>query len=121
YDIEFVDGEKAIRFSVESVPWTCSLASYECQRETPRPERPNEALSPNKRWAAYVKDHNLYLRDVSTGTELQLTHDGVAAWDYATPLPSLRLMIDQSTEDVKQPTAVVWAPDSSKLVTYRID
>ncbi|MGO9084665.1 MAG: DPP IV N-terminal domain-containing protein [Terriglobales bacterium] len=121
YDIEFVDGGKAIRFSVESAPWTCSLATYECQREAPRPERTNESLSPNKRWAAYVKDHNLYLRDVSTGTELQLTHDGVAAWDYATPLPSLRLMIDQGTEDVKQPAAVFWSPDSSKLVTYRID
>ncbi|MGA2855369.1 MAG: DPP IV N-terminal domain-containing protein [Candidatus Sulfotelmatobacter sp.] len=121
YDIEFVDGGKAIRFSVENVPWTCSLANYECQRESPRAERPNEALSPNKRWAAYVKDHNLYLRDVSTGTELQLTQDGVAAWDYATPLPSLRPMVDQGTEDVKQPAAVFWSPDSSKLVTYRID
>jgi len=121
YEIEFVDAGKSIRFSVENAQWTCSLASYECQREAPRPERQNEALSPNKRWAAYVKDHNLYLRDVSTGTELQLTHDGVAAWDYATPLPSLRLMVDQSTEDVKQPAAVFWSPDSSKLVTYRLD
>ena len=42
-------------------------------------------------------------------------------WDYATPLPSLRLMVDQGTEDVKQPAAVFWAPDSSKLITYRID
>jgi dipeptidyl-peptidase 4 len=121
YEIEFVDGGKAIRFSIENAQWTCSLASYECQREAPRPERQNEVLSPNKRWAAYVKDHNLYLRDVSTGTELQLTHDGVTAWDYATPLPSLRLMVDQGTEDVKQPAAVFWSPDSSKLVTYRLD
>jgi len=130
-DIEFVEGGKAIRFSIENVPWTCALANYECQKEAPRPDRPNEArpnearpneaVSPNKRWAAYVKEHNLYLRDVSTGTELQLTQDGAAGWDYATPLPSLRLMVDQGTEDVKQPAAVFWSPDSSKLVTYRID
>jgi dipeptidyl aminopeptidase/acylaminoacyl peptidase len=120
-EIEFMDGGKAIRFSVDGAQWTCPLATYECQKEEAHPETPNEVLSPNKRWAAYVKEHNLYLRDVSTGTVLQLTHDGVAGWDYATPLPSLRLMVDQRTEDVKQAAAVFWSPDSSKLVTYRID
>ena len=30
-------------------------------------------------------------------------------------------MVDQGTEDVKQPAAVFWSPDSSKLITYRID
>lgn len=120
-DIEFVDGEKAIRFSVEDAQWKCLLGTYECQKEPSPPERANESLSPNKRWAAFVKDHNLFLRDTSTGTELQLTHDGVVAWDYATPLPSLRVMVDQRTENVKEPAAVFWAPDSSKFVTYRID
>jgi dipeptidyl-peptidase-4 len=120
-EIEFVDGGKSVRFSVDSAQWTCPLATYECHREQPHPETANEVLSPNKRWAAYVKEYNLYLRDVSTGTVLQLTHDGVAGWDYATPLPSLRVMVDQGTEEVKQPAAVFWSPDSSKLVTYRID
>jgi dipeptidyl aminopeptidase/acylaminoacyl peptidase len=120
-EIEFVDDGKAIRFSVEDAQWKCSLGTYDCQKEPSPPERPNESLSPNKRWAAFVKDRNLFLRDTSTGTELQLTHDGVAAYDYATPLPSLRLMVDQRTENVKQPAAVFWAPDSSKFVTYRID
>lgn len=120
-EFEFVDQGKAIRFEADNRQWTCSLDSYDCQSKPPDPSHPNENLSPNKRWAAFVKEHNLYLRDTSTGTELQLTHDGVAGWDYATPLPSLRLMVDQGTEDVKQAAAVFWAPDSSKLVTYRID
>jgi dipeptidyl-peptidase-4 len=120
-EFEFADEGKAVRFSIEKAEWKCSLAEYECQREPAGPERPNEALSPNKRWAALVKEHNLYLRDISTGTVLQLTHDGVAGWDYATPLPSLRVMVDQATEDVKQPAAVFWSPDSSKLITYRLD
>jgi dipeptidyl-peptidase-4 len=116
---DFTDGGKAIQFTVEKTDWTCSLDSYECQ-PTPAPD-PNEVLSPNKQWAAYVNDHNLFLRDVSTGQVVQLTRDGVPGWDYATPLPSLRLMVDQQTEDVKQPAGVFWSPDSSKLVTYRID
>jgi dipeptidyl-peptidase-4 len=120
-EIEFVEDGKAVRFSVDSAQWVCPLDTYECHKDQAHPENPNEALSPNKRWAAYVKEHNLYLRDTSTGTVLQLTHDGVAAWDYATPLPSLHVMVDQQTEDVKQAAAVFWSPDSSKLITYRID
>ena len=121
YDIDFVDSGKAIRFFMEGSSWTCALADYECHKEAERPERGNGGMSPNRRWSAYVQDHNLFLRDVSTGTALQLTNDGVANWDYATPLPSLRLMTDQGTEAVKQPAAVFWSPDSSKLVTYRLD
>jgi dipeptidyl-peptidase 4 len=118
-DFDFVDNEKAIRFSLDGVQWTCQLATYECKAEDATNE--NEVVSPVKRFAAYVSEHNLYLRDLSTGTVLQLTHDGVRSYDYATPLPSLRVMVDQGTEDVKQPVAVFWSPDSKKLVTYRID
>ena len=120
-EFEFVDDDKEIRFSKDAAEWTCSLISYDCKNKPGEPGHPNESLSPNKRWAAFVRDHNLFLRDVSTGTEMQLTHDGIAGWDYATPLPSLRLMVDQGTEEVKQSAAVFWAPDSSKLMTYRID
>jgi dipeptidyl-peptidase 4 len=120
-DLDFVNSEKAIRFSIDDAQWTCQLATYECQKNQPSPEKRYEVLSPNKRWAAFVRDHNLYLRDISTGTIVQLTQDGVSGWDYATPLPSLRLMVDQGTEDVRQPAAVFWSPDSTKLITYRID
>ena len=94
-DFEFSDVGTAIRFAIDNAQWTCQLAAYDCQKDPPGPEKPNETLSPNKRWAAYVNDHNLYVRDVSTGATLQLTHDGVPGWDYATPLPSLRLMVEQ--------------------------
>src|SRR5579884_3855891 len=93
----------------------------EAERATKRRNGDYENRSPDGRWAAFVRDHNLYLRDVSTGTVSQLTTDGQPAWDYATPLPSLRQMIDQGTEDVRQRAAVFWAPDSSRFVTYRID
>jgi hypothetical protein len=121
FEFEFIDDGKAIHFSVDKTEWTCSLTTYDCKKGELSPQDTNEAVSPNKRWAAFVQDHNLFLRNTSTGTVLQLTHDAVASWDYATPLPSLRVMIDQRTEDVKQPAAVFWSPDSSKFVTYRID
>src|SRR5262245_1947296 len=121
---DFTDGGKAIRFQVQNVSWTCNLTEYQCQEEAGEAgarARTGESVSPNKRWAAYVKDHNLWLRNLSTGETVQLTHDGAPGWNYATPLPSLRVMVTQGTEEVTQPPAVFWAPDSSRLVTYRID
>jgi dipeptidyl-peptidase 4 len=117
--IQFSEDQKSIHFEMDNARWTCTLSDYHCKNESA--ERPDEAQSPDKKWTAYVKDYNLYVRNLSTGTVVQLTHDGVKGWDYATPLPSLRLLVEQGTEDIKQPAAVFWSPDSSQLITYRLD
>ena len=118
---EFTEDESGINFEADSAQWTCKLADYTCTREEVSSPDPYVRISPNGRWAAYVKAHNLYLRDTSTGTILQLTRDGVAGDDYATPLPSLRPLVEQGTEDPRERAGVFWSPDSSKLVTYRMD
>jgi dipeptidyl-peptidase 4 len=120
---EFVDKESAISFRIKAVAWTCKLASYECSKapEEHSHGSDTESLSPDGKWAAFVKDHNLYVRYVPTGATSQMTFDGVKDWDYATDIPSLPAMIAQGTQDVKGEPAVSWSPDSSKLATYRID
>ncbi len=119
---DFTDKGKGIHFEIDSTQWTCDLDSYECKRgEQPAASEQYEARSPDGRWAAYVENHNLLLRDMTTGTIVQLTRDGEPGWDYATPIPSLRPMVAQGTVDVKERPAVFWSPDSSKLITYRID
>lgn len=117
--IEFSDDGKELRFEMDNARWACTLADYHCIQKPA--EKPDESQSPDKKWTAYVQDHNLYVRNLSTGTESQLTSDGIAGWDYATPLPSLRLYVEQSTQEPKQPAAVFWSPDSTKLITYRLD
>lgn len=118
-EFEFVNKGAAIRFAAEGQRWTCDLAAVKCTKEKLPPLGENG--SPDGKWTAFVDHYNLFLRNVSTGTVVQLTRDGEKSWDYATPLPSSDLMVKQGTEDVKQPAAVFWSPDSSKLVTYRID
>jgi dipeptidyl-peptidase 4 len=116
-NFEFVKDGKAIRLTVAGVEYTCELG-HDC---TGGGGQKYESLSPNGAWAAFVKDHNLYLRYLATGETIALTRDGVAGYDYATELPSLGKMIAQGTEDLRQEPAVFWSPDSSKLATYRID
>lgn len=116
---EFVDKGAAIHFLAEGQRWTCNLSSYKCTKETAPTLDDN--ISPDGNWAAFVKDHNLYVRNTSTGAVAQLTTDGIKSWDYATPLPSSDLLVREGTEDPKERAAVFWSPDSNKLVTYRLD
>ncbi len=118
---DYTKGGKSISFQVDGTPWTCQIENYECKKAPEPAAGQYEEASPNKEWVAYVKEHDLYLRYAPTGEIVRLTHDGEASWDYATPIPSLRPMIAQGTQDVKQRPAVFWSPDSSKLVTYRMD
>jgi len=119
--IEFSDDGKSISFQVEGTPWSCTRETSDCKRGPEPVAGPYEEASPNKEWVAYVKDHDLYVRYVSTGQVVRLTRDGEASYDYATEIPSLRPMIAQGTQEIKQRPAVFWSPDSSKLVTYRMD
>jgi len=119
--IEFSDDAKSISFPIDGTPWSCTLDTYECKRGPEPVAGQYEEASPNKEWVAYVKDHDLYVRYVSTGEVVRLTRDGETSYAYATPIPSLRPMVTQGTEDVRQRPAVFWSPDSLKLVTYRMD
>ncbi len=119
---EFVDDEKSIRFHIRDIEWTCTLANYECTKNAAtKKENEYEELSPDGKWAAFVKDHNLFVRYVPTGEVSQMSRDGVQDFDYATNLPGLGEMVRQGTQDVKQGPVVYWSPDSSKLVVCRID
>jgi dipeptidyl-peptidase 4 len=118
---DFSEDGKTIQFRVEDTEWRCKLETYECKVEHNPGNGPYENASPNKEWIAFVKDFNLFVRYVPTGEVVQLTRDGEPGWDYATEIPSLRPMVVQGTQNIKQHPEVFWSPDSSKLVTYRMD
>ncbi|MBS0382770.1 MAG: DPP IV N-terminal domain-containing protein [Proteobacteria bacterium] len=70
------------------------------------------ALSPDGKSLAFTRDWNLWVRDVATGKETQLTTDGVKDYGYAT----------QNAGWVHGAGAIVrWSPDSKKIATYRQD
>ena len=119
--IEFSEDGKSISFQVDGAPWSCALGKYDCKRAPEPVAGQYEEASPNREWVAYVKDHDLYLRYVSTGEIIRLTRDGEASYDYATEIPGLRPFVAQGTQEIRQRPAVFWSPDSSKLVTYRMD
>ncbi|HEY1952267.1 MAG TPA: DPP IV N-terminal domain-containing protein [Gemmatimonadaceae bacterium] len=76
------------------------------------PAQRAEALSPDGRRAAFIRDWNLWVRDVGTGRETQLTTDGVKDFGYAT---------DNAGWIRSNRPIVVWSPDSKKIATFQQD
>jgi len=69
-------------------------------------------LSPDKKREAFIRDYNLWVRDVTTGQEIQLTTDGVRDYGYATDNAGWK----QSDNPI-----LVWSPDSKKIATFQQD
>jgi dipeptidyl aminopeptidase/acylaminoacyl peptidase len=73
---------------------------------------PPTVLSPDGNSAAFIRDWNLWVRDVATGRERQLTTDGVTDFGYATDNAGWR----RSDRPV-----LLWSPDSRKIATQQQD
>jgi dipeptidyl aminopeptidase/acylaminoacyl peptidase len=68
--------------------------------------------SPDGKSEAFIRDWNLWLRDLSTGAETQLTTDGATDYGYAT---------DNAGWTHSDRAILVWSPDSSKIATFQQD
>jgi len=73
---------------------------------------PIEVLSPDGKYAAYIKDWNLWIKEVSTGTEKALTTDGIKDFGYAT---------DNAGWTHSDRPILSWSPDSKKIATFQQD
>ena len=69
-------------------------------------------LSPDKTHEAFIRNWNLWLRDIATGKETQLTTDGVKDYGYATN--NAGWIHDDSA-------ILVWSPDSKQIATFQQD
>jgi dipeptidyl-peptidase-4 len=115
--LDFSEDGRLLRFRSGDKRWKCDLQSYTLsqdespappppaekqERDTPprrqRGERPS-ANSPDAKWTAFLKDHNLYLRERDGGKEFALSKEGNADDAYT--------------------ARVSWSPDSKKLVVMR--
>lgn len=78
----------------------------------PQQSRDLGVLSPDGKKSAYIKDWNLWVKDVATGKETQLTTDGVKDFGYAT---------DNAGWTHSDRAILAWSPDSKKIATFQQD
>jgi len=122
--IEFTPDMQSVKFRIGRRMWTCDRAGNACTaEERPAGEaaaaapagRPAAALdvpSPDGKRTVFIRDWNLWMRDVATKNETQLTKDGVKDYGYAT---------DNAGWVKSDRPIVVWSPDSKKIATFQQD
>jgi dipeptidyl aminopeptidase/acylaminoacyl peptidase len=110
----FTPDGSAITFAVARASYRCTLPAARCTAETTSPSRPDRTIdvSPDSTRAVFIRDWNLWVRDLATGAETQLTTDGIEDFGYAT----------NNAGWVRRDAPVVtWSPDSRKVATFQHD
>ena len=112
---------KSIAFTAGARRFTCALSGDKCaaDAEQAQPQggqgggaNPPISTSPDGKRGVFIRNYNLWMRDVATGRETQLTTDGIKDFGYAT---------DNAGWTKSDRPVVVWSPDSKKVATFQHD
>jgi dipeptidyl aminopeptidase/acylaminoacyl peptidase len=94
--------------------YACDTGAATCA-ESARPAfsaNRNEVVSPNGELAAFIRGHDLWVRNLRTGDATRLTTDGEAEFGYAT----------NNAGWVRSDRPVLsWSPDSRRIATFQHD
>lgn len=133
--LELSEDGKTISFNVDARRWSCDVMGTACSatgaattgrgvggggrgaggrggRGGTGSAANNAVASPDGKRAVFIRDWNLWVRDVATGQERQLTTDGVKYFGYAT---------DNAGWSSSDRAVVLWSPDSTKVATFQQD
>lgn len=111
-----------LRLAWDQVAWTYGLADHALTRDAGPVPSPTEALSPDGRWIATRRGHDLWLRPTDGGEPFALSHDGTAERPYAcAPDAGVMRRILRRFGITEAPTIALWSPDSRRILTHRTD
>ncbi len=103
--------EMQIAVKVKGKHYQCNIENYLCKQSKSAVKK-NELVAPNGKQAVFIKQHNLWLRNLQDNSEKQLTTDGIKDFGYAT---------NNAGWIRSEKPVVKWSPDSKKLTTFKHD
>jgi dipeptidyl-peptidase 4 len=124
-----------VSFDLDKRRWSCDAQGAKCEPTGPAtgagmpgggrggrggmgavaqgaPGAPPSVPSPDGKRAVFIRNWNLWVKDIATGQEKPLTTDGVENFGYAT---------DNAGWATSDRPIVLWSPDSKKIATYQQD
>lgn len=111
--IELAADGRTMDFTISSKSYSYNLSSRRLTIKTAdRGLGRKYFVSPDGQKAAFIKAHNLWVKELASGEEIQLTTDGIEDFGYATNNAGW-LRSDRPV--------LLWAPDSRKLTTFQHD
>lgn len=111
---KFSDDSRSIVFSIHNVMYKCDLQNYRCSefQGNPKKRDRNAVISPNGKLAAFIREYNLWVRNLETGEESQLTSDGMKNFGYAT---------NNAGWTKSDRPVLLWSPKSDMIATFQHD
>lgn len=101
---------------------TCDVVAFKCTAEDRLNRDPLMIASPNGAMAVIVKGDNIWIRDLKSGNDRQITKDGEAHFSYGKmPDANLLTILKTSTGRTFPPFGIQWSPDSRRLIVTRVD
>lgn len=122
-EIEFLtDPAPVVRFTVENRRYSLNLNTYKVSLVRGwKPVLDHEVLSPDGNWVAFVRGNNLFVKSLETGQTQALTNDGKKDYNYAARPDFYGTKTLDEIHGKKPRAAVMWSPDSKRLLTHRLD
>jgi dipeptidyl aminopeptidase/acylaminoacyl peptidase len=107
-------GDGTAAFEIGDNGYSCDLQSYRCRvaAQNEFAATRNDVVSPDASMAAFIRAHDLWVRDLQTGEETRLTTDGVEDFGYAT---------NNAGWARSERPVLKWSPDSRKIATFQHD
>ncbi|RKF18975.1 S9 family peptidase [Altericroceibacterium spongiae] len=119
-DADFDPATGELSFNAFDKRWTLDGAGILTESDTGQPGGEG-SLSPDGRFRVVARDFNLIAIDTASGREVPLTTDGTVEQPYGRDIPMLPEILAQGTEQPDMPVSVRWSPDSTKILTWRLD
>lgn len=109
---EYNDGINSIKVRIKGTDYICFVNGAKAEKIINKNIVPNSILSPDGKWAAYIREYNLWIKNLDTGEDIELTHDGEKDYGYAT---------NNAGWTKRETPVLLWSPDSKKIATFRHD
>ncbi len=104
---------KAITVTVGGKRWSCDRMGQSCTAgSTPAAAPANSNTSPDGTTAVFIREYNLWARDLASGVETQLTTDGIRDFGYGT---------NNAGWVHGDDPVVTWSEDSRRIATFQHD
>lgn len=117
-NVNFSPDLKQMTFSTQDRAWEYNISANRLvsvervPSSLPLRQRADRTISPDGSKQAFIKDYNLWIRDLETKKEYPLTTDGVEHYGYATDNAGWRRSADP---------VLLWSGDSKMIATFKQD
>ncbi|WP_442780990.1 S9 family peptidase [Alteromonas sp. a30] len=112
---EWSDDGKALLFPLAGDAYFYKIGDEKAKRLLNTPEFETDVrLSPKSNFISYIREQNLYVMEIATGKETQITHDGGDNIKNG-----MAEFVAQ--EEMDRMTGYWWSPDESKIAFTRVD